>query len=466
MSNSVENALKAVGDVLNAEIEAERARASIAENSMKALINGLRSLLNDLPRAANDVEENTSEPSEAVSIGCRRSAAADETFLSALTTDWTSAATLRKVLLATNVSIAEGTVYNRMRKLASERPHEIESASKPERWRLRSTRKGRKPSILRNKAEAKDAKTRGDRLSLVPSEQASSSFPTSQVHRPVLHHGDCLEVMRTLADDSVDLILADLPYGTTHLSIDERLNLDELWSEYRRILRKPHGNIVLFASQPFTTVLINAAPDIFRYSLVWHKNSSTGFQHAGSKPLKKHEDILVFSYGVNISGKRTKRRATYNDQQAVPIVRKAKGRTNVTYLKKAIRGYPAGHEYIGMKGCQTSILHFPKDSATTGEQVHPFAKPVALLDHLIRTYSHPGEVVLDNTMGSGSTCIAAMNAGRQSIGVEKNDDWYRVAVRRIQKAHDDLLPVVPIRPHFASVDGMAPPSLSMQAIAV
>lgn len=363
--------------------------------------------------------------------------------LNALTSEWINAGKLRQVLLSRDIKIGEGTVYNRMRKLASERPDEIESAMKPERWRLRTSGKARKPAAKQVNAAAKP---QGDSLSLVSSTPLSLVSPTTEVHRPVLHHGDCLEVMKTLPDDSIDLILADLPYGTTGLAIDKPLPLDQVWAEYRRILRKPHGNIVLFGSQPFTTALINSAPDIFRYPLVWEKTSSTGYQHADSKPLKKHEDILVFSYGVNISAKRTERRAIYNDQQAVPVRRKAKGCTKVTYLHKAVRGYPAGHEYIGSTNCQTSILKFPKDTQQAGQRTHPFAKPVPLLEHLIRTYSDPGEIVLDNTMGSGGTCIAAMSSGRQSIGIEKDGEWFEVAAERVELAHKDMVLAAPVKP--------------------
>lgn len=356
----------------------------------------------------------------------------DSELIDALTYDWITAGAVRKFLIARGITIAEGTVYNRMRKLASDRPAEIEVALKPERWRLRSPRKVNSPACHRVKSAAKRAAVQSQHLSIVPTARTSFTPASSGTSRPVLHHGDCLEVMKALPDDSVDLILADLPYGTTHLGIDARLNLDELWSEYRRILRKPHGNIVLFAVQPFTTALINAAPDLFKYPLVWMKDTAVGFQFSCSRPLMKHEDILVFSFGVNYSAKRSKRRATYNDQHAVPIIRVGRGKTKIKYLGRGFRGHAKGQEYVGRTNCQNTILNFPKDSRKSGEKAHPFAKPLALLEHLVRTYSNEGDVVLDNTMGSGSTCIAAMRSGRQSIGIEMDREWFDFATRRVE----------------------------------
>lgn len=255
--------------------------------------------------------------------------------------------------------------------------------------------------------------------------------------------------MKTLPDNSVDLILADLPYGTTGLDIDRPIPLSELWVEYRRILRKPHGNIVLFGSQPFTSKLVNSADDIFRHALVWEKNKATGFQHASAKPMKRHEDILVFSFGVNISERRTARRATYNPQGVVEVTKKAQGVSNVAFLAKAIRGHEKGTEFEGLTNCPDTILRFPKDKRLKGEVVHPFAKPLALLEYLIRTYSNEGEVVLDNTMGSGSTGVAALNTGRRFIGIEKDQKWFEVARGRIEAWHGAKAPSIAAIPFIS-----------------
>ena len=380
--------------------------------------------------------------------GNSRRSLPDEVFMDCLSNQWISAWEIFKLLTARGLKVSEGTVYNRMRKLAAARPLEIDVHPSPERWRLRNGSDDTEPSTPNGSPNATSQPATA-RATMTPGLQVlpppSSSVPTHGNDQASLHHGDCLEVMKALPDDSVDLILADLPYGTTGLGIDRRLPLDELWAEYRRVLKKPHGNIVLFGSQPFTSMLVNSAPDIFRHSLVWEKNKATGFQHASAKPLKRHEDILVFSYGVNISEKRTGKRATYNPQGAIKVTKKAQGLSDVSFLAKAIRGHEKGTEFEGLTNCPDSIIRFPKDKRSKGETVHPFAKPVALLEYLILTYSNEGEVVLDNTMGSGSAGVAALNTGRRFIGIEKDDEWFEVARERIETARRaDEQPIVPI----------------------
>ena len=448
MEENINKILSQLALAFEAKSVADREREKAHTAKMAQIVDGLAALA--ILCSANDNEVSdpviasaTPQPELEKQSRCGKSSRIeDDQLFQALTADWITAGNLRKLLLSRGTTIAEGTVYNRMRKLSSKRSEEIETASKPERWRLRPSHKVVKRSTKQTKIE-KIAKPLGNQLFAAPTRCASA---LSECYRPELHHGDCLEVMKTIPDNSVHLILADLPYGTTRLSIDMPLALDELWSEYRRILCKPHGNIVLFGSQPFTTALINAAPDMFRYALVWDKNTSTGFQHASAKPLKKHEDILVFSFGVNISEKRTKRRATYNDQQAVPVKRIAKARTKVNYLPNAFRGHLEGHEYVGLKNCQTSILNFPKKKAKSGEIAHPFEKPHTLLEHLIRTYSNEGETVLDNTMGGGGTCIAAMHSGRHSIGIEKDKHWFDYAKKRIEHEHTAITPIAEAKP--------------------
>ena len=429
MKQSIEIALETFNAAVLEELENERARADAAERSHKALLNRLRALIEDLPAPANDDEQVEIAKSSSLKEP-RRSSLPEDAFLDCLTTEWITAGQLRKKLLACKIEIGEGTVYNRMRKLAAERPKEIETALKPERWRLRdSNMRGQPKKSARAAARPRSVmKARSD------SSVTSLSTPilTARSDVPALHHGDSLEVMKTLPDDSVDLILADLPYGTTGLNIDRPLPLDELWPEYRRIIKKPHGNIVLFGSQPFTSRLVNSAEDIFRHALVWEKNKATGFQLASAKPMKRHEDIVVFSFGVNVSEKRTQQRATYNPQGVIKVTKKGRGVSDIAFLKNARRGLPAGIEYEGLTNCPDDILRFPKDKRVKGEVTHPFAKPVAHLEYLIRTYSNAGEVVLDNTMGSGSTGLAALSTGRQFIGIEKDQKWFKVASQRLE----------------------------------
>lgn len=433
MNTAIHNMLNELGEAITAQLAAADRRAEAAEAVHENFLKGVLSLARDMPTLTHAANENGSEPK---TNSVTRAIEPENALLDALTNEWITAGKLHKLLTARGIKIAEGTVYNRMRKLSAERPDEIEAAQHPERWRFKFPKVGSGKEPI---ATPKVAKKRGQsaimpRLRADP-EIAVAANENTALHPPVLHHGDCLEIMKSIPDGSVDLILADLPYATTGLDIDKAIPLNELWAEYRRVIRKPTGNIVLFGSQPFTTDLVSAARDIFRYATVWEKNRSTGFQHAAAKPLKKHEDILLFSYGVNISAKRAeKQRATYNPQGVIPMKRKAKGVKPVNYLKNAVCGHPEGHEYIGLSNCPIDVLRFPKDGVAKGEIVHPFAKPVALLEYLIRTYSNPGELVLDNTMGSGSTCIAAMGTGRKSIGIEQDENWFCYARERV--AHE------------------------------
>jgi DNA modification methylase len=432
MENSVETVLGPLALYLSAAEE----RAKVAEANYARLITGLSGLIENLPAFVNDNTPPSKGPKLVAKSGhaslVQSASSSDSDLMNSLTNEWITAGKLHKLLTARGIKIAEGTVYNRMRKLSAERPDEVEAAAKPERWRLKFPKVGSGKEPI---ATPKVSKKRGQSATMprlrADREIAVAANENTALHPPVLHHGDCLEIMKSIPDGSVDLILADLPYATTGLEIDKAIPLNELWAEYRRVIRKPTGNIVLFGSQPFTTDLISAARDIFRYATVWEKNRSTGFQHAASKPLKQHEDILLFSYGVNISAKRTAKRATYNPQGVIPIKRKAQGVKPVNYLKNAVCGYAEGHEFVGLSNCPTDILRFPKDGVAKGEIVHPFAKPVALLEYLIRTYSNPGDLVLDNTMGSGSTCIAAMGTGRKSIGIEQDEHWFCYARERV-----------------------------------
>jgi DNA modification methylase len=239
-----------------------------------------------------------------------------------------------------------------------------------------------------------------------------------QINDATLYCGDCLEIMSTLPNASVDLILCDLPYGTTACTWDSVIPLASLWNEYRRIA-KPSTAIVLTASQPFTSALVMSNPKWFRYCWVWEKPVGTGFLDANRKPLKCHEDICVF-YG---------KQPTYNPQ-------KWKGKpnhTSKTKERKTLSVYAGDHGRVetdlsGMK-YPRSVIQFDKHSAS--ERLHPTQKPVALMEYLINTYSNPGDTVLDNTMGSGTTGVAALNTGRTFIGIEQLPEYFTIAQARI-----------------------------------
>ena len=216
---------------------------------------------------------------------------------------------------------------------------------------------------------------------------------------------------------SIDMILCDLPYGTTKNKWDVVISFDDLWTEYDRVI-KPNGAIVLFADGMFTAKLMMSNPKMWRYNLVWDKQRACDFLNANVKPLKCHEDICVFY----------KKKPTYNKQYwySDPYKQTPNGSLSSNYGN---RGMVYSESVDGRRNPLT-ILSFPRD----GKRIHPTQKPVALLEWLIKTYTNPGEIVLDNCMGVGSTCVAAINTGRQYIGFETNPKYFETAKQRIDNA--------------------------------
>ena len=233
-----------------------------------------------------------------------------------------------------------------------------------------------------------------------------------------LMHGDCLELMKSIPDGSVDMILCDLPYGTTACKWDSIIPFEELWKGYCRII-KDDGAIILFGSEPFTSILICSQISLFRYDLIWDKQKGCDFLNANRKPLKSHENILVFY----------KKSPTYNKQYWYSTPYK-----KINGNKKQSSVYHDSHdvdtESTDGKRNPLSILSFPRD----GNRVHPTQKPVALLEYLIKTYTNEGETVLDNCMGSGSTGVACVNTDRRFIGIELDDKYFNIAKQRIDAA--------------------------------
>ena len=226
--------------------------------------------------------------------------------------------------------------------------------------------------------------------------------------------GDCLEVMKDIPDKSVDMILCDLPYGTTACKWDTIIPFEPLWEQYERVT-KDNGAIVLTASQPFTTVLINSNIKRFRYSWTWEKEQGVNFLMAKKQPLKVHEDVCVFS----------KRQTVYNPQmsEGKPYISSKGDSGEVTGRVKKIQTKNKGTRY------PRSIIQFKRETG-----LHPTQKPVALLEYLIKTYTLEGETVLDNCMGSGSTGVACVNTNRNFIGIEKDTKYFEIAKSRIEKA--------------------------------
>ena len=238
-----------------------------------------------------------------------------------------------------------------------------------------------------------------------------------------LFHGDCLELMKQIPDGSVDLVLCDLPYGTTQNKWDTVIPFGPLWSEYRRVCV---GAIVLTAAQPFTSALVMSNPSEFKYQWVWNKSKVTGVLNAKKQPLRNHEDVLVFY----------RHQPTYNPQGLVPfgkrrdIGSKQNGETSENY--GALSRTEDGNYYQESTGYPRSVLTI----ASEGKNVHPTQKPVALMEYLIKTYTNPGDTVLDNCMGSGTTGVAAVRHGRFFIGMELDDVYFKMAQGRIQREFD------------------------------
>jgi len=228
--------------------------------------------------------------------------------------------------------------------------------------------------------------------------------------------GDCLKRMNEIEDHSVDLILCDLPYGTTQNKWDTVIPFDKLWEQYRRICK---GAIVLTAQPPFDKVLGASNISMLKYEWIWQKENGTGHLNAKKSPLKNHENVLVFYDN----------QPTYNPQMRFGFKPYKIGNGEViksTNYGKHVRAIveSKGERY------PLTIIKFNRDPS----KIHPTQKPVALMEYLIKTYTNEGDLVLDNCMGSGTTGVAAVNTNRSFIGIEQNPEYYKIAVNRIKEA--------------------------------
>ncbi|WP_061234229.1 DNA-methyltransferase [Leptospira interrogans] len=255
------------------------------------------------------------------------------------------------------------------------------------------------------------------------SKRATFLFSLMATH---LYHGDCLSHLPKIPDTSVDLIFCDLPYATTDCSWDVIIPMEKLWPEYERISKK-RTPIILTGSQPFTNYLINSNRKNFRYELIWYKTKASGFLNAKTRPNKSHENILVFykkqpvynpiKYEIDERYKRKGKTLGNGSQSTVFNIRGEKSE-NYQYLDDGSR-YP------------DSVLCFPSEFEVG---MHPTQKPLRLLRYLIKTYSNPGNTVLDNCMGHGTTGIAATELGRSFIGMERDKEYFQKAKRKIKMA--------------------------------
>ena len=247
-----------------------------------------------------------------------------------------------------------------------------------------------------------------------------------------LWQGDCLELMKDIPDGSVDLILCDLPYGTSASSWDKKIPMSELWVEYERII-KPNRAIVLFAQQPFTSFLISSNVKLWKYNWIWEKDNGTNFMNSHYCPLKITEDICVFGKGAT-SFVKNGENLIYN-----PQFTEGKPYTIISGNQKSnsavVRGGKGGRDDVGGYLTENDGKRYPKNLIKFNrdkDKLHPTQKPIALLEYLVRTYSNYGDTVLDNCMGSGSTGVACVNTNRKFIGIELDPKYFTIAKDRIE----------------------------------
>ena len=282
-----------------------------------------------------------------------------------------------------------------------------------------------------------------------------------------LYCGDCLVEMDQVADGSVDLILCDLPYGTTDrkgisdkgdnrvLSWDTIIPLDKLWEQYRRVL-KPSGAVVLTADQPFTSQLVLSNLEWFKYEWIWKKRKVTGFLHANARPMKETEDILVFSpMGASGGSVKVNKNMTYNPQGL--IEKRVKKKNNAKRLGKFLHQpehMGEGNKLLHETEYEQKWTNYPSEIIEFGldrNVIHPTQKPVALMEYLIKTYSNEGETVLDNCMGSGTTGVACKKTNRNFIGIEKDAEYFTQAKERIESVTVEQVSQNPLQVAMESV---------------
>ena len=250
-----------------------------------------------------------------------------------------------------------------------------------------------------------------------------------------LRLGDCLEVMKTIKDNSIDAIIADPPYGTTACKWDSVIDFDLMWEQLNRII-KPNGAIVLFGSEPFSSALRMSNIKNYKYDWTWKKSKPNGFQHSKNKPMKAIENVMVFSNApMGHKSLLKEKRMEYNPQGLKEVgMKKVKdcshrGNTMGGDGNKSSRPNQVGREYM-------AYTNFPSDFLEYGNiigknAIHPTQKPVELMEYLIKTYTQENETVLDFTMGSGSTGVAAKQTNRNFIGIEQDEKYFKIAQERI-----------------------------------
>ena len=255
-----------------------------------------------------------------------------------------------------------------------------------------------------------------------------------------LMKGDCLDAMKVLEDNSIDAVICDPPYGTTSCKWDSIIDLDLMWKELNRVI-KPTGAIVLFAQQPFSSVLLVSNVKNFRHRFLWEKDKCANFMVAKAQPLKYTEDILVFCNVGFLENQFGKPTGTYN-----PQMREGKGKRDKRIGKEIDKSEHLKQIQYRPNPTKRKLSNdgskqrFPKDVlniTTQHKRVHPTQKPLELMRYLINTYTNKGETVLDFTMGSGSTIVACFETERKAIGIERNEDYFKIAKKRVEEKKEE-----------------------------
>ena len=255
-----------------------------------------------------------------------------------------------------------------------------------------------------------------------------------KIENITLLNGDCLKMMKEIPDNSIDMVLCDLPYGTSASSWDKKLPMNDLWNEYKRII-KHNRAIVLFSQQPFTSLLITSNIEMWKYNWIWEKDNGTNFMNSHFCPLKITEDICVFGNGAT-SFVKNGENLIYNPQFS-----EGKPYSIISGNQKSnsavVRGGKGGRDDVGGYKTENDGKRYPKNLIKFNrdkDKLHPTQKPVSLCEYLIQTYTNEGDVVLDNCMGSGTTGIACLNTNRKFIGMELDDTYFEIAKKRIEEA--------------------------------
>ena len=258
-----------------------------------------------------------------------------------------------------------------------------------------------------------------------------------------LYYGDCIEKMSLIPDDSIDLILCDLPYGSTKCKWDTVIDIPALWAHYKRIIKKPSGVILLFGQQPFTSMLVSSNYKWFKYNLIWKKNKTTQYLLANYRPMKCTEDICVFSQGGAAAASRHKGNMTYNPQGLVAVnIKKKNSEKRIGKMLNQAHHLGPNNKLISNQEYSQKFTNYPNELIEfniESDTIHETQKPVLLIEHLIKTYSNEGDCVLDNTMGSGTTGIGCINTNRKFIGIELEEKYFKLSKYRIQNVTPPLI---------------------------